>query len=301
MSKDYHNYLQFLASEHNILYIGKNSKAIYDDISNSFAHSSKIDLNEKTLDNIDIILTKDAIDIVIFDVQDNNPLIIEFFHKIDSFNEEILTLLMFEPKEYKKLFDVIPFVDINVSYPINKQIFQKKLFTLLSRSYTLNSIGRREIILKQTSVTESSIDKFFDTYEGSALFLADELMELVNELNNGNLSYELFNKIADKLDEVANIFSKTQQLNSVTLIYKDFSIYIRNLKLEDIQPQQLSSFTNLAEILSDVSIYLLDMFVDRIFKDVYIFEHSLQNNIEFTKNRLSGKSEDDDDSDLEFF
>jgi len=301
MSKNYHHYLQFLASEYNILYVGKNSRNIYDDISIYFAQASKIDINERTLNNIENTLRKNNINIVIFDLQENNPLIIKFFHIITSFSDEIMTLLIFEPNEYKNLSDVIPFVDINISYPINKQIFQKKLFTLLSRSYALNSIGRREIILKQKSVTESSIDKFFDTYEGSALFLADELIDLVKKLNDGNLSYSLFKTIANKLDEVANIFSKIEQLNSVTIIYKDFSVYLREIKLENIEPQHLSGFNNLSEILSDVAIYLLDMFVDRIFKDVYIFEHSLQNNIEFTKNKLSGRSEDDDDSDLEFF
>jgi hypothetical protein len=43
----------------------------------------------------------------------------------------------------------------------------------------------------------------------------------------------------------------------------------------------------------------MDMFVDRIFKDVYIFEYSLHNNYEFMKNKLSGNSEDE--SELEFF
>ena len=45
----------------------------------------------------------------------------------------------------------------------------------------------------------------------------------------------------------------------------------------------------------------MDMFVDRIFKDVYVFKHSLKNNIEFMQNKLKGRSEDEDESELEFF
>jgi len=146
MSKEYGKYLQFLASEYNILYIGKDSQDIYDEISEYFLSTSKVDINTKILEKIDTILTKRHINVVVFDAKDNNPLIADFFKAIDSFNEEIMTLLMFEPKEYKKLFDVVPYVDMNISYPIEKERFQKKLFTLLSRSYALNSIGRREII-----------------------------------------------------------------------------------------------------------------------------------------------------------
>jgi len=301
MSKDYSNYLQFLASEYNILYIGKNSKIIYDSISGYFASSSKIDLNEEMLEKIHSVLTKNHINIVIFDVQENNPLVNDFFQAVKAFNDEVMTLLIFEPKEYTTLFEIVPFVDINVTYPIEQKLFHKKLFTLLSRPYTLNSIGRREIILKQENVTEDSTEKFFDTYEGSALFLADELMDIVKNLNDGNLSHQFFINIAKRLDAVGDIFSKAQQMNSVVTIYKNLASYLRSLDLENIEPINLSGFTYLSEILSDVSIYLMDMFVDRIFKDVYVFEHSLQNNIEFTKNKLSGRSEDDDDSDLEFF
>jgi len=301
MSKDYSKYLQFLASEYNILYVGKDSQVIYDKISEYFLSASKVDVNIQILEKINTVLTKRHINVVVFDVKDNNPLIGDFLKAIQSFNEEIMTLLMFEPKEYRKLFDVVPQVDISISYPIEEDMFQKKMFTLLSRGYALNSIGRREIILKSERVTEDSMDNFFDTYEGSALFLSDDLMEIVKNLNDGNLSHQFFVNIAQKLDEVADIFSKIEQTDSVTVIYEDLASYLRNLDLEKIEPENLAGFTYLSEILSDVSIYLMDMFVDRIFKDVYVFEHSLKNNIEFMENKLKGKNENEDESELEFF
>jgi len=301
MNKKYDKYLQFLASEYNILYIGRDSEEIYDDMSGYFLSSSKVDVNVQILDKINTILMKRHINIVVFDVKDNNPLVADFLKAIQSFDGEMMTLLMFEPKEYKKLFDVVPHIDISISYPIDKDIFQKKIFTLLSRSYALNSIGRREIILKQKSVTEDSMDKFFDTYEGSALFLADDLMDVVKNLNDGNLSHQFFVNIANKLDEVASIFAKAERTKSITPIYENIASYLRNIKLEEIKPQNLSAFNYLSEILSDVSVYLMDMFVDRIFKEIHIFKDSLDNNMQFMKSKLEGKSEDEDESELEFF
>jgi len=301
MNKNYGKYLQFLASEYNILYVGRDSEEIYDTVSGYFLSASKVDVNEEILGKINTILTKRHINIVVFDVKDNNPLVAEFLQAIQSFDSEMMTLLMFEPKEYKKLFDVVPKVDITISYPIDKEVFEKKLFTLLSRSYALNSIGRREIILKQERVTEDSIEKFFDTYEGSALFLADDLMDIVKNLNDGNLSHPFFVNIADRLDEVAAIFAKAEQTKSVTPVYEELASYLRNIDLEGIAPQNLSALNYLSEILSDVSVYLMDMFVDRIFKDVYLFKDSLDNNMQFMKAKLEGKNEDEDDSELEFF
>ena len=99
---------------------------------------------------------------------------------------------------------------------------------------------------------------------------------------------------------MANIFSKSEQTSSVTPIYKELATYLRELDLESINPENIKGFSYLSAILQDVSIYLMDMFVDRIFKDVYIFEHSLENNIDFLKNELRGSGEEDA-GELEFF
>ncbi len=301
MSKNYYKYLQFLATKYNILYIGKGSKKIYDDVSAYFLSSSKIDINEEILTKIENILTKRHINIVVIDVEDNNPLAVNFYNAIKAFDNEILTMLLFDPKEYKKLVEVLPKVDIIVSYPIDKSTFHKKLFTILSRFYALDSIGRRDIILKQASVTEEPIEKFFDTYEGSALFIADDLMEMVNELNAGNLTHPFFVHISQKITDVADIFSKAEQTKSVTPVYEELACYLKELELETIQPENLKGFTYLSEILSDVSVYLMDMFVDRIFKDVYVFEYSLKDNIEFMKNTLLGTTQENDESEIDFF
>ncbi|WP_456323915.1 hypothetical protein [Hydrogenimonas sp.] len=300
MYRDYSIYLQFLASKFNVLYIGKESEDIYDETAACFMSSSKVDINSHILQKTEAILTKRHIKIVVIDVKDNNELAIDFYERIKAFDDEILILLMFNPKEYKKLFTIVPLVDATVSYPVDRNIFHKRLFTLLSSYYAMNSIGRREIVLKQDNVVqEESIDRFFDTYEGSSLFIADDLIEMVNALKAGNISHQFMVNIAEQLDKVADIFSKAEQTKSVTSIYEDLASYLRDLDLEAIEPQNLKGFTYLSEILSDVSVYLMDMFVDRIFKDVYVFEYSLKNNIEFMQNQLQGTKEES--GEIDFF
>jgi len=300
MSKDYSKYLQFLATEYNVLYLGKDSEEIYDETSSYFKTSSKIDINKEMLDKITLVLSKRHITLVVIDVKENDELVGEFHKEIRAFNEEIPILLIFNPKKHKKLLDIIPLVDATISHPIDKNLFHKRLFTILSRAYAINSIGRREIVLRQESKTkELSIDKFFDIYEGSSMFIADDLADMVDALNAGNLTHQFLVNIANKLDEIAQIFSKTEQTKSVTPVYAGLALYIRELDLEKIEPQNLKAFTYLTDILNDVSVYLMDMFVDRIFKDVQVFEHSLQSNIEFMKDCLQGKKENS--GEIDFF
>ncbi|WP_457749553.1 hypothetical protein [Sulfurimonas sp.] len=300
MSKDYSAYIQFLAVQYNVLYLGDENKELYEKINPYFKNAHEIDLNETILAKLVNILNKYDINVVIINAKDKETLANQFFEEIRKYDSEILTMLLFDPKHYEKLAQTISFVDTIVCYPIIEQLFYKRLFSILSFPYAIKSIGRREIVLKQHIVTEDSIDKFFDTYEGSSLFIADELTQIVTQLNAGELSHELFNQIAQILDDVANIFSKSQETISITPVYQELASYLRSIKLEEIQPEHLKAFDFLSEILSDVSVYLLDMFVDRIFKDVYIFEHSLENNIIFMKGQLEGK-DDEDNSELDFF
>jgi len=299
MSYDYSHYLKFLATEYNILYIGRNSEAIYDETSSYFKSSSKVDLNKEILEKINTVLMKRHINIVLIDVPSNDEMARDLYRSIREFNPDILIMMMFNPQKYNELFEIVPLVDALVSYPIMRDMFHRRLFSLLSQIYAINSIGRRDIILKHDNVVEDVIDVFFDKYEGSSLFIADDLMEMVNALNAGNLTHSFFINIASELEKVADIFSHTEQTKSVSPIYIELATYLRDLNLSNIQPENLEGFTYLSEILSDVSVYLMDMFVDRIFKDVSIFEYSLISNIEFMKNRLNGKQEDE--GNIDFF
>jgi len=299
MGKDYNSYLQFLAAEYNVLYIGKKSKNDFDEALSYFKSSGKMDLEEIGAVNIASTLSKYSIDVVIMDSQENDIVVTRFYDSIRKYNPDIMIMLLLNQKQCKDICNTMLDVDMTVSYPIDMQQFYKRLFVLVSAPYTIKSIGRRDIVLKQTNVVEDSMDKFFDRYEGSSLFLADDLTDIVNDLKGGELSYEILANISEKLDEIASIFSKTKQTADVSPIFLELSKYIKELKLDEIKPENLKGFDYLYEILNDVSVYLLDMFVDRIFKDVYVFEYSLKNNIEFMQNKLSDVQEDE--GELDFF
>jgi len=301
MSKDYSKYIQFLAAEYNVLYVGKESIDVFDTIESYFKSSSKIEMSSALLEQFTSTLSKCHINLVIFDVEDNNEMVFDFYNIVQSFDENILVLLMFNPKEYRKVFDVVPLVDATLSYPFSDALFYKRLFMLLSSEYALRSIGRREVVLKNSKdINEDALDEFFDIYEGSSLFIADELAGMAAALNDGNLSKNFLINIANKLEEVADIFSKTAKTEQITPIYKELAEYLRSIDLSSLEASTLKGFDSLAEILNDISVYLMDMFVDRIFKDVNIYKDSLQSNIDYMKSIFDDGCEEES-GELDFF
>ena len=153
--------------------------------------------------------------------------------------------------------------------------------------------------IREKTENQESIVEFLDTYEGSSLFISDELLEILKELDSGVLSHETLQRVAVELKEVGNIFDAFDNTKSVVPIYKDLANYLNTLDVGEIKAQNIKGFDYLSDILSDVSVYLIDMFVERIFRDVYIFKDSLRNNIEFMKRTLEGI--EDDESELDFF
>jgi len=74
---------------------------------------------------------------------------------------------------------------------------------------------------------------------------------------------------------------------------------LNTLDLSLIEPSSLHAFDYLCAIIDDTNAYMMEMFVDRVFKDVYIFQHSFENNLRFMKDAIM--LNENDESELEFF
>lgn len=299
MIDKFSKYLEFLSSSSSLLYIGSGCEYC-DSVAVKFKNYFTMDINKDLLDKLRLNLDKNSTNIVIIDANDNNTTLVdEFIDSIREYSDSIEIILLYN-KEINNIFNIISKVEISLVYPIDENLLYKKLFAILSIDYTLKAIARREIVLSQNGTSVDMLDEFFDLYEGSSLFISKELMDISKSLNNGELSKILIDSAVVILQEVSDIFTKSEATASIAVVFNELILYLSKLKLEDIPPQNLQAFDYLSNILQDVSIYLLDMFVDRVFKDVYIFEHSLQSNIDFMKNTFDG-IDNSSDGDLEFF
>lgn len=293
------NYLHLLAGTKKVLYITQKENQIVSNVSKVFLESFQITANEEMLDNLTVLLTQYDVSLVIIDAQQVGSLCKFFYDKIQQFDERILVMLMIDPKDYIDIIEQFPKVDMIVENNVDEALLEKKLFILLSLIYTKNCLMNENKAFRDKNLEKESITEFLDNYEGSSLFITDELLDILKELDSGVLSHSTLIKIANEVEEVSKIFNALEVTKGVAPIYKDLAIFLRELDLNSIKPKNINAFDYLSNILSDISVYLTDIFVERLFSDVTIFQYSLQSNIEFMKNALHGIEKDT--SELSFF
>jgi hypothetical protein len=297
-------FVAFLASSKRVLILSNRDMSQFMDIFDNFEMAIFEGINENSIKNLSFNFTKNHIDIVIFAPDEDFEDILSMYGKIKGISNETEILLILP--EYCKTDEIVEIVDtydVVMGGNFSREVLLNRLFRVLSAQYAVNNVNFvSEALFKDVeNNNKKELEEFLDVYEGAVIFLIDNLAELIDQLKNGNLSQELLQRIGEELMEVHEIFSIHNYTRKIAPIFQKFSEYLKNLKLEDIDVENLEAFNYLTDILEDINIYLKDYFIDRIFQDVYIFQHSLESNIEFLEAKLAGKEDSDDEDSLEFF
>lgn len=300
-TKNHSNYLKFLAQGYNTLLISSNHYSEYDEVGEFFDSSIQRSMTDEELENFTLSIMSNYIDIVILDFTTDEELALKFYEKIKVYEARIVVIAILPHTSKDSMWQLIDKFDGALFEGFDSYQLKDKLFAQLSLFYTIKSVGRRDVKIDSgSSEMGMSLKEFFDMYEGSSLFIVDELMALNKSLKSGDLNPQLIEKISQKLLEISETFSKNSDISDIAHIFKDLSEYLVGLDFSTIKPESLYAFDYICAIIDDTNAYIMDMFVDRVFKDTYIVKHSLENNIKFMKDTLESK-EGVDESELEFF
>lgn len=188
--------------------------------------------------------------------------------------------------------------DTMLCRPAPDEVLLRKIVTAMAAKQTLIQLSH-SLNLENLLNDTSDIDTFKVTFEGHILVLCESLVELSHRLKDGELSKELFDELSDSMETISQIFGHHLYTRHVSVIFEDLGDYLRNFDFDTIDISTLEGFDYLVSIVDDIIHYVRNFFVNRIFSDVYVFEHSLKNSIEFMKNRLENR--EDNTSVLEFF
>ena len=299
-TKQHSHYLPFLAQNYNIVLFSNKNYETYENVKTFFASASQRNMENAELENINITLMTNKIDIVLLDTVDDTNQAKRFYEALSHYSSRIVILSIINQHIDNDVIDLIKVSDNILVNTFTVEELKDKLVQILSVFYTIISIGRREVNLKSGSSDVNVLVDFLDSYEGSSLFIVDELIELNERLKAGELSKELLTEIGQKIVEIGGIFSKHVLLTDVAPTFKELGEFLITLDFSTLKPSGLKGFDYLSEIINDCNKNLMDMFVDRIFQDVSIFEYSLKNNIDFMKKKLVS-DEAEDKSELDFF
>lgn len=293
-------YLQLLADDKNLIIYSNDSINAYAEIFDKFHTFTTMTISDYTINNISSTLIENRIDIVIvFDcanAQKNKQLITN----IKAYNSNI-DIIFIAKQISPELTQDLNGVDSVLFSPVSLDHLWRACFGVLSSLYTLKNIANTEksITKIQKPINKDDFEEFLDTWEGKIMFLSQDIDELVSKLDSGELSNELILECAKKIDEVEEIFRTRSYTKKIAPIFSEFSGYLKFLKVEAIDSKNIEGFEYLARIMEDINVYIVEYFVDRIFKDVYVFQDSLLSNINFMENKLVGSTEDN--SELHFF
>lgn len=295
------DYFPFLANRRKLLVLSNKDFLEYNDLFEYFEMTLFEAINDVTIEHISYNFTKNGIDTVLFAPEPTFTDPHLFYEKLKSIDERIEVLFIIPKASNETFRKCVNLYDMVLCEPFTREAFIKKFFTMLSDTYAISSIADRDVSLSQAMEKRNlnELEEFLDTYEGTILFLSENLTTLSTHIKSGDISMQTMQRVSSEMGEVSEIFSYHSYTKHVSPVFDSLGDYLKHLKLEHLSVSNLEGFDFLANIIDDINVYLVEYFVERIFQDVYIFEHSLQSNIEFMKNRLEGVV--GDDGELEFF
>ena len=241
---------------------------------------------EYTIENLNTTISKNSIDIIIVNTKSFQNELYQTLLDIITY-EEIHILLCIDSKD-KISENLINLSNSVFTHSITTELFSHKLYSSIqNRIINLNT--------KDFDVEESYVDSF----EIEIIFIRDELIYISKQIDNGDLSQNIFSRITQSIIRINIIFENY-------LIYskkiKDSMIYLSKLlEKTDSSNLNIESFNHLSRIIEDISAFLDNYFIKRLFSDLYIVEDSMENSLKFLEISFNKDKNKEDGSSLEFF
>lgn len=250
-------------------------------------HSTLIEeATEYTIKNLNTTISKNSIDIIIVNTQSFHNELYEILLEIITY-EEIHILLCIN-KEETISENLINLSNSAFTHSITEELFSHKLYgSIQNRIINLNT--------KDFDVEESYVDSF----EIEIIFIRDELIYISKQIDNGDISQNIFSRI-------------TQSIIRINIIFENYLIYSKKIKESMLQLSKLleqtnsanlniDSFNYLSRTIEDISTFLDNYFIKRSFSDLYIVEDSMENSLKFLEISFAQDKNKEDGSSLEFF
>lgn len=300
MNKKYTGFLGVLAYKKRILIFDDNTVILQTqpDVLEAFELYNSYAANNLAEEHLSSILTTWKPDAVI--IESNNPEeVIRLCTHISQADWKIAIIVIVPDSSNILAYRAANAIaDTMLCRPCTNEAVVQKIVTALAAKQSMIQLSL-SLDLENLLNDSSDLETLKVTFEGNILLLCESLHNLSIRLKDGELSPALFNEIADAMDAIAQIFAHSHYTHHVSRIFKNLGDYLRHFNFDSIDISTLEGFDYLINIVDDITLYVKNFFVNRLFSDVYIFEHSLENSIVFMKNRLENR--EDTLSDLEFF
>lgn len=295
-----YNYLNFISllakTRHLLVYDDGELIKHHKEVLDAFEGYRYNNLNDVTMAHLSNIFISVKIDMVLIYSKDYEK-VAYICQEISKHDKNIvITVVLCEQNSLSK--EIANLADTILYEPFETETLHKKVSFALSAKLMLYEMTHT-INTHKKFLDETGIEEYLDAYEKDAKILLVTLGSLIARVESGELSHEFFCEIANEIERMGKIFTYHHYTAHVSMIFDEMAAFLRMYSFDDVELSALEGFDYLIEILKDMSSYLDNFFIKRIFSDVYVFEHSLQDSILFMINRLNNR--EDTKSELEFF
>lgn len=286
MFKQENSNLQYIIKNKNLLlysdYNLTHLNTIFDMFNNVLVEES----TEFTIENLNTTISKNSIDIIIVNTENFHSELYQTLLDIITYEELYIFICINQGDNISE--NLINLSNAVFSHSINEDLFSHKLYSSLqNRIMNLNT--------KDFELEESYVDSF----EIEIIFIKDELIYISKQIDNGDISQNIFLRITQSIKRINDIFENyliySQKIKN---FMKELSEMLENTTSSTLN---IDSFNYLSRIIEDISSFLDNYFIKRTFNDLYIVEDSLENSLKFLKISLEEDKNKEDGSSLEFF
>jgi len=292
------NKINMLTKESRVLILGTLEDYLHDSINKYFIHKDYFDLNKDSLNILNESFFE-QFDIIIF-----------------SFNKENFNLFQKELKKIPEKSICLICDDIYLDFksylnssfavllkPVSEESFLNKIYSLLSTYELEKHLKTKERIINKykDETINDKIDDFLDKYSDEIIFINNDLNENLERLKDLDMSKEVFSDISISLIKLTKVIQKNKNLSHLSILFTEFSQFLDSLEIEKVEPSRYNAFDYLTTIIEDLILYIDELFIYRLFKDVTLFEDSMSNNIKYFEAQLLGLNVNEEKDNLEFF
>jgi len=297
MIAKFSNHITILAQSSKLLIIGEINKQISQLSDTYFKEKEHIKFTEDTLDLLNDNIYNQY-DVIVFSLSHSE--LKRFKSKSNFFPKN--SILIIDSNTFSSVQEYINNIFSLCILPISDHLLMDKIYNILCIDESSRIIQAKEkiVMLYKDDDVNTNISEFLDKYHGTILFLNDDLNNDYKRLNDLEISKELFASISSNIIKLNNVLKNHKSFDKVFMTFSHLSDFLINLELESIEPTNYSAFDYLCTIIKDVIVYLDELFIYNLFKDLRVFEDSLENNVKFFVDSLTNELVDDSDN-LEFF
>jgi len=294
-------YFKYVVANSSLLIFGDYS---LDKYSNVFSNFSSFVFQENTdfnIDNLSSTINEFNIDIIIITADQDKEKLYDKLIDIIS-HKTIHLILCHNPKKIDCSENLINIIDTVFTQNISLDNLKYKIYNVLNDRVASVHIDS----LMETNTKNNHLNtrtRYRDTFDTEIMFICEELRQISNAINAGDLSKEVFNKLELNISKVSFIING-HLMSSKTIkdLVNTLDYYFKNFDLEEIDISSLDGFVHLSNMINDIAIFLDKYFITREMDKIYVIEDSLANSFEYVKSVFEGKNDQDDDaSEMEFF